>query len=546
MNCLVTGGAGFIGSHLCDRLLQLGHKVICVDNFDDYYPAQYKKQNIARALKNPNFIFYEIDVTKYEKIAPIFELYKIDAIIHLAGRGGVGASVERPLFYVHTNVHGTLCMLEAARHYHVSKFIFASSSSVYGPESKPPFNENDPVLNQASPYGATKRAAELLVQTYHNLYGIQSVVLRFFTVYGPRSRPDMAINKFTLQIMAGEEVSARQGMKRDFTYVDDVVSGIVSALDKNINYEIINLGNCTPITVQEYIQAVEKALGIKAKVVIKDPLPGELLETMADITKAKKILGFKPKTRIEEGVLKFVEWYKTNRQDKKGISKRIKSTKMMIFDFDGTIINAEKEKANIFGEIVKKYWKGDKKAAAKFYFDIAGPARKFKFDFYYRKLFNKPLSNKDYQLIEQDFSSQLIREIYPDVKPVPGGINLLKYVHNHFNKVYICSAVPVEEISYLIEKLKLTKYFDRIMGTEARYPTKLTMFEEIIAENSPALTFYVADGTLDMRMAKEIGIVSIGVPSNKSAEELKSAGADYVTSIEKCPEVLETAINKLM
>ncbi len=539
---LVTGGAGFIGSHLCDRLLDLGHKVICVDNFDNYYPAEYKRQNIESALKNPNFTFYEIDITNYERIAPIFELYKIDVIAHLAGRGGVPASVERPLFYVHTNVHGTLCMLEAARHYKVPQFIFASSSSVYGASSKIPFSEDDPTLQQVSPYGATKKAAELLVQTYHHLYGIHATILRFFTAYGPRTRPDMALNKFTEKIIAGEELTAFKGMRRDFTYIDDIIIGLVAAINKNLSCEIINLGNSDSIPVRRYIQAVENALGIKAKVVEKDPNPGELLETMAAIDKGEKLLGYNPKTKVETGVANFIQWYKANRQGKTQSSKSHKPVKVIAFDFDGTIVNVEKGKSVIFGEIVEKYWRGNKKDAAKFYFNITGPARKAKFDFYYRKLFNKSLPTEEYNRIERAFSARLYSELYPRLKPLIGAIDLLKFCRAHFDKVYVTSAVPQTEIKYIVKKIKATKYFDHIFGTDTRYPSKLTMFEEIAREENPAIMFFVTDSELDLKTAREMGIISIAIPTNRPAVKLKSAGANYVAEVKKCPGIIKRAI----
>lgn len=544
MTCLVTGGAGFIGSHLCDKLLDLGHKVICVDNFDNYYSAQYKRQNIVGALKKSNFIFYEIDITNYEKIAPIFELYKVDVIVHLAGRGGVPASIERPLFYVHTNVHGTLCVLEAARHYKVPQFIFASSSSVYGPSSKIPFCEDDATLYQVSPYGATKKAAELLIQTYQHLYGLHATILRFFTAYGPRTRPDMALYKFTEKILAGEEITEYKGMKRDFTYIDDIVAGMVAAIDKNYNYEIINLGNSDPIPVRRYIKAIEDALKIKAKIVQKEPNPGELLETMAVIDKGKKLLGFNPKTKVEKGVANFVRWYKANRQGKKLFYKSRKSIKVVAFDFDGTIVNIEKEKSAIFGEFVEKYWRGDKNEAAKFYFDITGPARKVKFDFYYRKLFNKSLANDEYSRVEGKFSTRLRNELYLNLKSLPGAVDLLKFCRTHFDKVYVTSGVPQKEINHLVKKINATKYFDRVFGTDTRYPSKLAMFEEIDHEDKPAIMFFVTDSELDLKTAREMGIISIGVPTNRSAKKLKSAGANFVAELKKCPEIMEKVINE--
>lgn len=311
---LVTGGAGFIGSNLCDKLLTLGHKVICVDNFDNYYPPEFKRQNIVEASKDRNFTIYETDITNYAKVANVFENHKIDTIVHLAGRGGVTPSINDPFFYLDTNVRGTLCMLEATRQFRVPQFIFASSSSVYGPDSKVPFSEDQPCSFQVSPYGATKRAAELLIRTYHNLYNIHATIFRFFTVYGPRTRPDMALYQMTEEILVNKPVSHYPKMARDFTYVEDIISGIVSAINKNLSFEIINLGNSKPIPHLQYIQAIEKALEMKAKMIIKEPRSGEVLVTMANISKAKKMLGFKPKTSVFDGVKQFVLWYKKYRQ----------------------------------------------------------------------------------------------------------------------------------------------------------------------------------------------------------------------------------------
>ena len=312
MKCLVTGGAGFIGSHLVDRLLAKGHKVICVDNFDPYYPRELKKNNLALAVNNKRFTLYEADICNLPRLDGIFRKHKIDTVIHLAAKAGVQPSLKDPLSYERTNVYGTLNVLEAMRKNSVNRLIFASSSSVYGRKNKVPFKETAVCDSPPSPYAATKRAAEILIYTYHNLFGIKATILRFFNAYGPRNRPDMALPKFSAKIINHQPITAYRGTRRDYTYIDDIVSGIVAAINKPFEYKIINLGHHEPVPIRDYIRTLENALGIKAKITVADLPPGEMVETMADISKAKKFLRYNPKTSLEEGVTKFVTWAKNN------------------------------------------------------------------------------------------------------------------------------------------------------------------------------------------------------------------------------------------
>ncbi|MBU1855347.1 MAG: SDR family NAD(P)-dependent oxidoreductase [Nanoarchaeota archaeon] len=312
---LVTGGAGFIGSHVCDRLLLEGQRVVCIDNLNDYYNPNIKKKNVKHNLRNKNFIFYKLDILNFKKLDKLFSKYNFDKVVHLAARAGVRASIDNPFIYEETNVRGTLNLLELARKYDVKNFVFGSSSSVYGANKKTPFSESDEVNEQVSPYAVTKRAGELLCSNYHNLYNLNITCLRFFTVYGPRGRPDMAPLKFTHRIfnklpidMYGDGTSAR-----DYTYISDIVDGIVFALNKNLSFEIINLGDSNPITLKDFISIIEKSVDRKA-VIRKEPMPkGDVLITYADIRKAKRLLGYKPKIKISEGIRRLIEWYKDER-----------------------------------------------------------------------------------------------------------------------------------------------------------------------------------------------------------------------------------------
>ncbi len=312
MRLLVTGGAGFIGSHVCEALLERGDKVVCIDNFNDYYDPKQKEKNIFEYLKNPNFKLYRKDICDFNSLKKIFEKENPQKIIHLAARAGVRASVKQPLLYYETNVKGTLNLLNLAKEYEIKNFVFGSSSSVYGSRSKGPFSEQDRVDNPISPYAATKKAGEELCHCYHHLYNLSIICLRLFTVYGPRGRPDMAVRKFTTLINNKKEIAVYGDgtSQRDYTYVADVVDGILKAADKNWKFEIINLGNNKPIKLNYLIKLIGQNLFKKAKIRREKMQPGDVLITYADIDKANNLLHWKPKTGIEEGIQKFTKWYK--------------------------------------------------------------------------------------------------------------------------------------------------------------------------------------------------------------------------------------------
>jgi len=312
MYILITGGAGFIGSHLCEKLIDLNHKIICIDNFNNYYNPKIKENNLKNIIDNKNFTLYRLDILNKEKINEIFSSQKINIIIHLAARAGVRPSLSNALLYEAVNVQGTINLLEACKDYGIKKFIFASSSSVYGDNKKVPFSEDDNVDNPVSPYAATKKSGELICYTYHHLYDISILCFRLFTVYGPRQRPEMAIHKFTRHILEEKpiEVFGDGTSSRDYTYIDDIISGIISSLDKINGYEIINLGNSKPINLLKLIDLIEKEINCKAVIKYADTQPGDVFTTYADIRKAKKMLKYQPEISIEEGIENFIKWYK--------------------------------------------------------------------------------------------------------------------------------------------------------------------------------------------------------------------------------------------
>ena len=307
---LVTGGAGFIGSHVCEALLERGDSVICIDNFNAYYNPEVKKNNIGSVSDNKNFKLYSADILDLEKMTEIFSREKPEKVIHLAARAGVRPSLEQPGLYADVNIRGLINMLELSREFRIHNFIFGSSSSVYGGNSKVPFSETDPVNNPISPYAATKRAGELMCHTYHHLYGLNISCLRFFTVYGPRGRPDMAPYMFTKAISEGKEITMYGDgtTKRDYTFISDIVSGILGAADRNCPFEIFNLGNSKTVLLKDLVAAIEDAVGKKAKIRKMPIQPGDVEITFADISKSKKILGYNPKVSIEEGIEKLVQW----------------------------------------------------------------------------------------------------------------------------------------------------------------------------------------------------------------------------------------------
>jgi len=313
MKTLVTGAAGFIGSHLCERLLAIGWPVVGVDNFDDFYDPEIKRRNIETSLADSRFTLIEADIRDAKAMEQALAR-DIEVVVHLAARAGVRPSIEQPLLYADVNIDGTVALLEAVRKHHLQRFVFGSSSSVYGNAGKVPFAEEDNVDFPISPYAATKKAGELICHTYHHLYGISVTCLRYFTVYGPRQRPDLAIHKFARLIEQGKPIPVYGDgtASRDFTYIDDIIDGTVAAIENCAGFEIYNLGESKPITVNDLIGQIEKALGKKAQREYLPPQPGDVARTYADITKATEQLGYNPGTTIEEGLAKFVAWLRQN------------------------------------------------------------------------------------------------------------------------------------------------------------------------------------------------------------------------------------------
>jgi UDP-glucuronate 4-epimerase len=314
MKVLVTGAAGFIGSHLSERLLNDGLMVIGLDNFDNFYDPQIKRRNIEDCLKNKNFRLIGADIRDSSAIEKAIG-DGVEIIAHLAARAGVRPSIEKPLLYADVNINGTMVLLEAARKHKIDKFVFGSSSSVYGNNQKVPFSEDDCVDFPISPYAATKKAGELICHTYYQLYGISIMCLRYFTVYGPRQRPDLAIHKFAKLIEQSRPIPVYGdgSMMRDFTYIDDIVDGTVAAMNKCTGFHLYNLGESRPISVNDLIAEIEKALGKKAIREYLPQQPGDVQRTYADVTKAVNELGYKPNTTIQVGLAKFVQWLRQNK-----------------------------------------------------------------------------------------------------------------------------------------------------------------------------------------------------------------------------------------
>jgi UDP-glucuronate 4-epimerase len=315
-NILVTGGAGFIGSHLVDKLLSEGDwNVTVVDDFNDFYEPSIKRANVARHSLHSNYRLEEADIRQRAALERIFGETKVDCIVHLAARAGVRPSLEQPLLYSQTNIEGTLNLLELSRQHNIKQFVFGSSSSVYGINAKVPFSEDDPIRQPISPYAATKAAGELLCHTYTHLYGIRCVCLRFFTVYGPRQRPDLAIHKFARLISEGKPIPVFGDgtTRRDYTYVDDIIAGVRAAIDyTDTEYEVINLGESRTVELRELISLLEKELDLPAKIDRQPLQPGDVPQTFADITRARQLLGYNPQTQIETGIKRFVEWFRNS------------------------------------------------------------------------------------------------------------------------------------------------------------------------------------------------------------------------------------------
>jgi UDP-glucuronate 4-epimerase len=306
---LITGSAGFIGSHLSEQLLSRGYRIIGIDNFDTFYDPAIKKKNIARLLEHPSYSFREGDIRDSHFLDDLFAT-KIDKIIHLAARAGVRPSIQQPLLYEDVNIRGTLNLLEKARDGSVRQFIFASSSSVYGGNRKIPFSESDRVDSPVSPYAATKKSGELFCFYYHHLYKISVTCLRFFTVYGPRQRPEMAISSFARAIIDEKELSVYGDgtIKRDFTYIDDIIDGVVRSLECPFGFEIFNLGESKNHEVGYVIELLSKLIGKSAKIRYLPPEAGDMSVTLADIQKARNLLGYNPKVSLEKGLANFVSF----------------------------------------------------------------------------------------------------------------------------------------------------------------------------------------------------------------------------------------------
>jgi UDP-glucuronate 4-epimerase len=313
---LVTGGAGFIGSHLVDHLLRAGaEQITVVDDFNDFYEPEIKRANIREHIKDSRYTLIETDIRDRAALETIFNQQNFDCIVHLAARAGVRPSLSEPQLYTETNINGTVNLLELARQHKIKQFVFGSSSSVYGINAKVPFSEDDPIRQPISPYAATKAAGELLCHTYSHLYGLRCVCLRFFTVYGPRQRPDLAIHKFAKLISQNKPIPVFGDgtTRRDYTYVDDIIHGVVAAIhyDKS-DYEVFNLGESRTVELRELISLLEKELDAHAVIDRQPPQPGDVPQTFADITKARALLGYNPKTQIESGLHTFVEWFRGN------------------------------------------------------------------------------------------------------------------------------------------------------------------------------------------------------------------------------------------
>ena len=336
---LVTGGAGFIGSHLVEKLLKDGNRVINVDNFNEFYNYNIKVKNILdstgkiqkkdegeikveelqdlkKLVDSGNYTLEIVDITNMEILEEVFQRNKIDIVIHLAAMAGVRPSIEKPLLYEKVNIRGTMNILELMNKYNIKKFVCASSSSVYGNNEKVPFSEKDNVDRAISPYAATKKSCEVIGHSYHHLYNIDTIMLRFFTVYGPRQRPDLAIHKFTKAITEEKEMPfyGDGTTQRDYTYIDDIIDGILKSivyLEENENiYEIINLGESETVSLRKMVETLEKEIGKKAVLKQLSMQPGDVNRTFADISKAKELIGYDPKTKFEEGIKKFVNWYR--------------------------------------------------------------------------------------------------------------------------------------------------------------------------------------------------------------------------------------------
>ena len=315
---LITGGAGFIGSSLSERLIKEGNRVVAIDNFCDFYNPTIKENNVKELIKNSNFKLYRNDIRDRQSVKKIFEENNIDIVMHLAAMAGVRPSIENPVLYQEVNCMGTQNILEEMKAHNVKNLVMASSSSVYGNCKEVPFKENMIVDFAISPYAATKKANEVMTHVYHKLFDMNVIMLRFFTVYGPKQRPDLAINKFTRLMLEDKEIPmfGDGTTSRDYTYIDDIVDGIIRSCNyvenNNDVYEILNLGNSSPISLKEMINTIGQAIGVEPKIKQLPMQPGDVDRTFADISKAKKLIGYNPKTSFKEGIERFIKWYKEN------------------------------------------------------------------------------------------------------------------------------------------------------------------------------------------------------------------------------------------
>lgn len=316
---LITGGAGFIGSSLSERLIKEGNRVVAIDNFCDFYNPTIKENNVKELIKNSNFKLYRNDIRDRESVKKIFEENNIDIVMHLAAMAGVRPSIENPVLYQEVNCMGTQNILEEMKAHNVKNLVMASSSSVYGNCKEVPFKEKMIVDFAISPYAATKKANEVMTHVYHKLFDMNVIMLRFFTVYGPKQRPDLAINKFTRLMLEDKEIPmfGDGTTSRDYTYIDDIVDGIIRSCNyvenNNDVYEILNLGNSSPVSLKEMINIIGQVIGTEPKIKQLPMQPGDVDRTFADISKAKKLIGYNPKTSFKEGIENFVEWYKINK-----------------------------------------------------------------------------------------------------------------------------------------------------------------------------------------------------------------------------------------
>ena len=317
---LITGGAGFIGSHLADKLLKEGNKVIVVDNFCDFYNPKIKEDNVKHNLNNANYTLKRIDIRNREELAKTFDEVNVDVVIHLAAMAGVRPSIDNPIYYQEVNCVGTQNILEEMKAHNVKKLVMASSSSVYGNCKEVPFKEDMVVDFAISPYAATKKANEVMTHVYHKLFDFNVIMLRFFTVFGPRQRPDLAINKFTRLMLNNEPIPmfGDGTTSRDYTYVEDIVSGIEKSIEYVNNnkdvYEILNLGNSSPVSLKEMIDTIAEVLNKIPNIEELPMQPGDVERTFADISKANRLIGYEPKTSFKQGIENFVKWYIINKE----------------------------------------------------------------------------------------------------------------------------------------------------------------------------------------------------------------------------------------